>query len=149
MQPLCRLHSSLFTNKRPDLSAAVAALDNLASLGARQARSVRTLVAKRAIESIEDVDDSVFDFVVDTLEQTLNNSEQSAASNDRVGLALWRRSPSRFVEAIRAGGVVGRVSEDALAVIPANDLVAGLRDYPQASEQIATVRADLLKRADF
>jgi hypothetical protein len=149
MLPLCRLHLSLFTSERPDLSGAVDALESLALLGTQQARSVRLLVAKRAIERIEEVDDVVFDFVVNTLEQTVSASDQSADLHDRVGLALWRRSPSRFVEAIRVGGAVGRLSEGALSIIPANELVVGLRDYPQASEKISALRTDLLKRADF
>lgn len=149
MLPLCRLHSSLFTKDHPDLTVAVDALDSLASLGTRQARSVRTLVAKQAIESIDEVDDTVFDFVVNAMEQGVSTSDQAVAASDRVGLALWRRSPSRFIEAIHADGVVGRVSKDALKTIAAPELVTGLRDNPQLAEHIATVRADLLERIDF
>lgn len=149
MLSLCRLHSSLFTKDHPDLKVAVDALDTLSSLGTRQARSVRMLVVKRAIESIDDVDDTVFDFVVNTLEQGASPNDQSTATIDRVGLALWRRSPTRFVEAIDAGGVVGDASAGALATIAAPELVIGLRDNPQLSKQIAMVRTDLLECADF
>lgn len=149
MLPLCRLHSSLFTKDHPDLKVAVDALDSLSSLGTRQARSVRTLVAKRAIDSIDVVDDTVFDFVVNTLEQGVNTSDQPVTASDRVGLALWRRSPRRFVEAMRAGGVIGRISEDALTAISVPELVAGLRSDPQLSEHIAAARSDLLESVEF
>jgi len=148
MLPLCLLHSSLFTKLDPDLPAAVHILGSLDSLGKRQARSVRALIARRAMEDIDDIDDAVFDFVVETLEQGARLKEHSVVS-ERLGMALWRRSPVRFIDAIDAGGIVGQASANALATIAAPELVKGLRNNPSLAERIVYVRPDLLERADF
>lgn len=148
MLPLCRLYSSLFTSERPNLPAAVNALGSLDSFGTRQARSVRTLIAGKAIEQVNDIDDAVFDFVVETLERGTQANSQPFASA-RIGMALWHRSPTRFVEAIAAGGVVGKASADALDAIAAPDLVRGLRDNPQLADCIVSARPEMLEREDF
>lgn len=148
MLPLCQLYSSLFAKDHPNLPRAIEALGSLDSFGTRQARSVRTLIARRAIENVDDVDDAVFDFVVETLEQGARPGDQPIAS-DRIGEALWRRSPIRFLDAIDAGGIVGRSSADALATIAAPALVIGLQDNPPLAERIVHARPDLLQRADF
>lgn len=148
MLPLCLLHASLITKDHPDFSAAVEALSRLDSTGMPQARSVRMLIARMAIENVEDVDDRVFDFVVDTLERGARESDQPIAT-DRLGAALWRRSPIRFLGAIDADGIVGRASANALKKLDAADLVIGLRDNPHLVERIVRARPDLLQRVDF
>lgn len=148
MLPLCRLHASLFSDGRPDLRSAVAALGALDALGTRQARSVRTLIARRAIDEVDDVDDEVFDFVVETLELGQRPNEQPVVA-DRLGVALWRRSPTRFVEAINAGGVIGEASVNALPMLSGPELVSGLRDNPTLAHLIVPARPELLERSDF
>ena len=148
MLPLCSMYSSLFSVSHPDLSAAVAALGNLDSFGERQARSVRALVARRAVEEIDELDDAVFDFVLDTLNHGESSKDQVAAV-ERIGLALWRRSPIRFFETVEAGGLVGRALSDALSVIPAKALVQGLQMSPALVDRVAEARPDLLNRVDF
>ena len=148
MLPLCRLHLSLLINGRPDLRSAVVALGALDELGTRQARSVRTLIARAAIDEVDEVDDEVFDFVMETLELGQRPNEQPVVA-DRLGVALWRRSPSRFVEAINAGGVIGEASVKALRMLSGPELVSGLRDYPSLARSIVQARPELLERSDF
>ena len=148
MLPLCRLHSSLFSDGRPDLRAAVVSLGELDALGTRQARSVRALIARRGIDEVDAVDDEVFDFIVNTLEQGLRPNEQPLAV-DRLGVALWRRSPNRFREAVESGGVIGEASLKALPLLSGTELVDGLRHYPALAAWIAPARPDLLERADL
>lgn len=148
MLPLCRLHASLFSGGGADLSAAVAALGALDSLGRRQARSVRMLIARSAIDKVDDVDDDVFDFVVDTLELGLRPNEEPAAA-DRIGAALWRRSPMRFQEAINTGGAIGAASFHALPSLSTDDLLSGVRDHPSLAPWIGRARPELLERSDF
>ena len=126
----------------------VAALGVLDALGTRQARSVRTLIARRAIDEVDDVDDEVFDFVVETLELGQRPNEQPVVA-DRLGVALWRRSPTRFVEAINAGGVIGEASVNALSMLSGAELVSGLRDNPTLARSIVPARPELLERSDF
>lgn len=148
MIPLCRLYSSLFEGHAPDLPAAVAAFATLDGKGRRQARSLRTLVARKAIETIGTVDDNVFDFLVDTL-------EQDAASKDHIGLrlgsqfgaALWQRSPVWFVRAMSEEGAMGRAVSEALQSIRSDDLVEGLRHDARLAPPIVARRPDLLENA--
>jgi len=148
MLPLCSMYSSLFSRPHPDLSAAVAALGTLDSFGEQQARSVRMLVARKAVEEFDKLDDAVFDFVLDTLSRG-EGSKDHVAAIERIGEPLWRRSPLRFFETIDAGGLIGQASRDALSVIPANALVQGLGTSPGLVARVAKARPELLERADF
>lgn len=148
MLPLCLLYSALFAKNHPNIPAAVHALSRLDSFGTRQARSVRTLIARKALEDVDDLDEAVFSFVLDTLEQVARPEDQHMAT-DRVGAALWRRSPLHFMDAIDAGGIIGRACTEALDTIAALDLVTGLQDHPSLAERIAQARPDLLLNASF
>lgn len=148
MLPLCLLYSSLFMKSHPDLVAAIDALGKLDSFGSRQARALRTMIARNAIENVDNLDDAVFDFVMDTLEQSSPSSDQLILA-ERVAKALWHRSPVRFFDAIDADGVVGRASVNALASIAAPDLVVGLLGSPVFAERVVGARPEVLQRADF
>lgn len=148
MLPLCRLHASLFGVERPDLSGAVASLATLDSLGTRQARSVRLLIARRAIQEVDDLDNEVFDFVMDTVGMGVRSNEKPIDA-DRLGRALWRRSPARFITSIDVGGVIGQASANSLPIISTAELVIGLRTDPSLAERIARIRPDVLECAEF
>lgn len=148
MLPLCKLHSALFAGGQPDLPAAVSAVADLDALGTKQARSVRTLIAREALEQVERLDDEVFDFVIDTLEQGTRPNEKSIAPA-RVGPALWRRSPVRFFGYIDSGGVVGSAAGEALSLIPADELVDGLKSEPGLARRVVSSRPELMERVDF
>jgi len=148
MLPLCRLYSSLFSQNPPDLLAAVTSLRELDALGTRQARSVRSIVARNAIDQVDVIEDEVFDFVVDTLEQGLRPNEKPIVV-DRLGVALWRRSPTRFRQAIETGGVIGEASLKALPLLSGTEIIDGLRHHPALAAWIASARPDLLENADF
>lgn len=145
MLPLCRMYSSVFAGGRPDLLSAVSALVSLDAFGPRQARSVRALVARRAVE---EVDDAVFEFVVDSPEQTRGQADP-ATSADRITMTLWRRSPDRFFDALDAGGVIGRGAAEALSTISTNELVTGLTSAPHLADRVAKRRPDVLSRTEY
>lgn len=146
MLPLCRLYSSLFESHVPDLPAAVTAFATLDGEGRRQARSLRTLVARQAIEMIDTVDEDVFEFLLETI-------EQGTASNDQIGLgsrfgsALWQRSPARFVRTMSEEGAMGQAVSESLQSIHSNDLVEGLRHNTLLAPSIVARRPDLLENA--
>jgi len=148
MLPLCRMYLSLFANVRPDLRSAVSALATLDALGSRQARSLRTLVARKAVEEVDNLDDAVFDFVVDSLEQTAGQADAAIAA-DRVAMSLWRRSPDRFFDALDAGGVIGEGATEALSAISTEELVKGLVSAPHLANRVAKCRPDVLSRTKF
>jgi len=148
MLPLCRMYSSLFASSRPDLRSAVSALATLDAFGSRQARSLRTLVARRAVEEVDDLDDTVFDFVVGSIEQTAGKADPAIAA-DRIAMTLWRRSPDRFFDALDAGGVIGGGATEALSAISAEELVKGLMSAPHLADRVAKRRPDIMSRTEF
>ncbi|MFC5736036.1 hypothetical protein ACFPTV_00260 [Sinirhodobacter huangdaonensis] len=148
MLPFCRMYSSLFSGGRPDLRAAVSALASLDPFGSRQARSVRALVARRAVEEVEDLDDAVFDFVVESLEQTGGQADP-AISAERIAMTLWRRSPDRFFDALSSGGAIGQGASEALLALSADELVRGLTAAPHLTHRVAARRPDVMSRAEF
>lgn len=148
MLPLCKLHSSLFSNGQPDLHASVVALASLDVLGPNQARSIRPVIAQKALQNIDSVDEYVFDYVVQTFEQGLHLNEQPVLV-ERLGSALWRRSPPRFLAAIESGGIIGEASFRALPLIPEIEIIDGLRTHPKLGSWIASLRPSLLESSDF
>jgi hypothetical protein len=147
MVPLCRLHASLFSGGAPDLAAAVGALGALDDLGKSQARSVRSMVVRRAIDEIDDLGDDVFDFVLDSVQD--GAALNPVPGSERLGASLWRRSPIRFFDTIDAGGTFGERLTDVLRSLPAGDLIRGLEVGPEFASRVVAVRPDLMEHADF
>jgi hypothetical protein len=147
MLPLCRLHASLFLTQPPELSGAVAALADLDELGSRQARSVRVLVARQAVEALDEVDDTVFDFLIETLEQA-GLSETPTLGPTLVD-ALWRRWPSRFISELNQGGPLGQICAEVLAAMPVGQILTGLRRAPELVNPVVRARPDLLEDTTF
>lgn len=148
MLPLCRMYSALFAEDRPDLSSAVSALATLDAFGSRQARSVRMLLARRAVEEVDEFDDVLLEFVVDFLEQTAGQGDPAIAA-DRIAMKLWHQSPDRFFDALDAGGVIGRGAMEALSAIATDELVKGLTSAPHLVARVAKHRPDILSRTEF
>lgn len=144
MLPLCRLHSALFSGDRPDLIAAIDALDGL---GKSQARSVRSMVVKYAIEEIDQLDEKVFDFVVEAMKEGAVSRDAHVSVN--AFTSLWRRSPSRFFTIIDAKVDLTEQLMDLLLSMTAEDLILGLESNPELSSRVASVRPDLMESADF
>lgn len=147
MVPLVKLYDAIFDGV-PDLSGAVAAFEALDGLGRRQARSLRLIVARQAMERIEKVDDDVFEFLVDAFEHDYGASDETGLGA-RFGMALWRRAPVRFVAALSDSGPVGQAANEALMRIDGNELVARLESNATAADRIARLRPDLLSKQAF
>ncbi|WP_338768944.1 hypothetical protein [Massilia sp. METH4] len=148
MRPLCELYSSLLGSHPPDLTSAVSALAALNGDGRRQARSVRTLVARQALKAAGQIEDEVFEFLLETLERSSDPAEQ-AEIGDRVGIELWRRSPRRFYSALVSEGPLGGVTSHALAEMQSDQIVAGLQTNGQIASAIAERRPDVLMHPAF
>lgn len=148
MLPLCQLHSSLLQRHPPDLTSAVLALEALDEDGRKQARSVRTLVARQALKSPRQVDDPVFEFLLETLEQS-TDSIAGVEMGDKLGIELWRRSPDRFYAALFSEGVLERLTSHALTEMAAEQVVSGLQFSPHLATDIARRRPDILTSAAF
>lgn len=148
MLPLCELYTSLLASHPPDLSSAVDALAALDSNGRRQARSVRTLVARQALKVADQIDDAVFEFLLDTLEQASDSAER-VDLGDQLGFALWRRSPRRLHSALLAGGLLGNAAARAVEEMQPDQIVAGLQANGDIAADIAERRPDLLVQSGF
>lgn len=148
MLPLCELHLSLLGSHPPDLPAAVSALAALDGDGRRQARSVRTLVARQAMKASSQIEDVVFEFLLDSLERSSDPLEQAEVS-DKLGIELWLRSPHRFHSALTSKGLLGDVASHALAAMHSEQIVAGLQTNGDLAFDIALRRPDILVQAAF
>ncbi|MDY1032141.1 hypothetical protein [Stenotrophomonas sp. CFBP8980] len=144
MVPLCHLHTALFSGGQPDLAAAIGALE---SLGKSQARSVRLIVVKHAIEEIDEIDDEVFGFVIEALGDGAVSGWFPPSQHSFV--SLWRKSPTRFFTIIDLGGDFGGHLMDVLRSMPLQFIVQGAGVSPELSSRVVTVRPDLLESADF
>lgn len=147
MIPLVTIYDAMFDGA-PDLSGAVAAFEALDGFGRRQARSLRLIVARQAIERVEEVDDDVFEFLVDALGKDFGASDETDLGA-RFGTALWRRSPIRFVAALSDPGPVGQAANEAVKNIDAYELVAGFGSNAEAANAVARRRPDVLSKQAF
>lgn len=147
MAPLCRLYTALFVPPSIDLPGAVSALTALDSSGARSARNVRTIVANRAIEQIGDVDDTVFDFVLQTFDH--DTVSDSGVAGDSFSRALWLRAPERFLSMMSSEGPMARACRLAIEQMPLSQIVPAIEDNPSVAETVVSLRPDLLQRTDF
>jgi len=146
MRPLCELYMSLLVSHPPDLASAVSALAALDGDGRPQARSLRTLVTRQAMQAAGQIEDVVFEFLLETLKRSSDPAEQ-AEIGDRLGVELWRRSPHRFHAALISEGVLGDVASHALAEMQLEQIVSGLQTSGQIASDIAERRPDILKQA--
>lgn len=148
MLPLCELYLSLLVSHPPDLTSSVSALAALDGDGRRQARPIRTLVARQAMKSAGQIEDVVFDFLLDTIEQSSDPVEQTEMG-DKLGIELWRRSPHRFHSALMSEGLLGSVASHALAGMQTEQIVSGLKGNSDIASDIVKQRPDILKHATF
>jgi len=147
MVPLVTLYDAIFDGP-PDLPSAVRAFDALDGLGRRQARSLRLIVARQAMDRVDDVDDDVFEFLIDALEQDFSHGNE-AGLGAKFGVALWRRSPVRFVSALADPGPVGMAANEAVQRIDVDELVTRLGSNADAADMIARRRADVMLTPAF
>ena len=149
MLPLCELHVSLLESHPPDLASAVTALAALDGEGRRQARPVRSLVARQAMKvPAGQIDDVVFEFLLETLAQSSDREEQAEIS-DKLGIELWRRSPHRFHSELASAGPLSDAAAHALAKMESEQIVLGLQNNGDIAVDIAKRRPDILMHAAF
>jgi GTPase-associated protein 1, N-terminal domain type 1 len=148
MLPLCHLYSSLFAQRTPDLVGAVTALANLDGNGRPQARSVRSLLFRQALRSFDGLDDTVFEFLLSTLESSSALGDEIGAA-DQFGIALWRRSPDRFYHALVEGGPLGELASYAVKEMPQQEIIDGLRTHASLIPPIIEQRPDILLESEF
>ena len=148
MVPLCELYVSLFDADIPDLSRAISALDRLGDKGRPQARSVRSLVTRHAVEHVASVEDDVFEFLLNTIEED-SKAGHKQDLDDRFGVAVWLRSPVRFIESIEDGGAIGSSASAALKNLGTAQILNGLAKAPEITPAVISHRPELLESAEF
>jgi hypothetical protein len=148
MLPLCALHMSLLGSHPPNLASAVSALATLDGDGRQQARSVRALVARHAMNSAGQIEDVVFDFLLDSLERSNDPGEQ-AELGDKLYVELWRRSPHRFHSVLTSEGMLSNVASHALAELQSEQIVSGLQSNSDIALDIVERRPDILMQPAF
>lgn len=148
MLPLCELHQSLLESNPPDLSSAVSALAGLDSGGRKQARSIRALVTQQAMKAADQIEDVVFEFLLETLEQLSDPAEQAEMSN-KLGIELWRRSPHRFYSELISEGAITDIASAALVEMKSEQIISGLESNSDIAIDIARRRPDIMLLTAF
>lgn len=144
MVPLCALHMALFSGDPPDLVTAIGALE---SLGKSQARSVRLIVVKHAIERIAEIEDEVFDFVIEAIKDGVVSDW--ILPSQRNFVSLWRKAPTRFFDIIDLADDFGEQLVHVLRYMPLQFVLQGVGISPEISSRVVSVRPDLMESADF
>lgn len=148
MLPLCELHRSLLETQPPDLTSAVLALVTLDRGGRAQARAIRSLVTRQAMKSPGRVENVVFEFLLNAVEQLSDPLEQVDMGN-KLGVELWRRSPHRFHAALCSEGPLANIATHALSEIKSDLLVSGLKANTDILTDIVRRRPDIMKLPAF
>lgn len=148
MLPLCELHRSLLESHPPDLGSAVSALAALDNGGKKQARSIRTLVTRQAMKAPDRIDDRVFEFLLETLEQLDDPLDQAELGN-KLGIELWRRSPHRFYSALISKGALVNIASRALEEMTSEQIVSGLESNTDIAIDMAERRPDIMMLTAF
>lgn len=148
MLPLCKLYTSLLESHPPDLVSAVAAFAALDGVGRQQARSVRSLLAQQAMKAPDQLEDVVFEFLLETLALSSDSAEQTEMKQ-KLGVEMWRRSPHRFHSALVSMGPLSDVALHALAKMESGQIVSGLQGNGDIAVDIAERRPDILVHTDF
>ena len=148
MLPLCKLHESLLERNPPDLASAVSALEALDSGGRRQARAIRMLITRQAIKVPGRMDDAVFEFLLNMMEQ-MSDPIEHAEIGRKIGIELWRRSPHRFHDALISEGALSNIASRAIVEMNLEQIISGLESNAEIANDISERRPDIMMLSAF
>lgn len=146
-RPLCRLHRAVETSSQ-DPGAIHEAITILqGELGAKQARSARSIVAKSALETVDTLDEMSFDFLWTNL--NLVESDVLDAFAARLGRSAWHRDPQRLVQLLNSDIAEKVVLDRVFALLEIDELIAGLKVSPQLFGIALARRPELVREPNF
>ncbi|MDH1555686.1 hypothetical protein N5E86_14645 [Stutzerimonas stutzeri] len=140
---LCRLYraTKAFSYNPEAINEAIVLLQG--ELGAKHARAARTVVAQAAVNSIDTLDDSSFNFLWSNLQ--LIEPDMLAASAANIGRAIWYRDPQRLVDLLsREAYSDNHISDQLFSGLETESLLAGLQKAPHLIEFVLAKRPDLI-----
>jgi GTPase-associated protein 1, N-terminal domain type 1 len=143
--PLCRLHWLIkeFAARPGAVDEAVALIEDI--FPAESASTLRTLVTSAAIKHADAIGKRALAFAIDQLE--FRKEPEFEQNAHRLVAALWQRDPEAVEKLIfEKGSVLGK---SALASLPVEDILAGLRLKPNIASLIIERRPDLLAEPAF
>jgi len=146
--PLCELHRlMLHLQTDPEaIKAAIAFIDG--PLGRVGARAVRAAIAGAIASHVEDMGALQLDFATRHLDLVPDGSREAIIS--RVGERLWLEDPFRLVELLGSpDGPHRQLAERAIATLPTDRLLDGLRRQPSLINQLISQRPSLLTEPDL
>jgi hypothetical protein len=146
MLPLIRLFVAMQpgTVGQADFAAAFEVLNEL---GPSQARGARAFVFEQALDQVENQNDQVFKFILESV--TASEKELSEPLAERLGRALWSRNPAALAEALAAGGVLADTVDRSIGSLDRKELLEGLAIFPSAATAIVKRRPDLMTESSL
>lgn len=148
---LCRLYraAQAFSHSTEAIQDAITLLQQ-GDLSTKHGKAARSMVAHAAIKSIDTLDDSSLDFLLDNLK--LLEPDVLSASAHAVGRTIWKRYPQRLDEfALEHSDSTNYLSllSELLSDLDAANLLEGLRQAPQLVDIVLTLRPELLDEKEF
>ena len=146
-RPLCELHRIMarFRKSPVVLHDAIAVLQD--TLGDKRAKTAWKTVVKAALEQVEDLDASSFEFLWNNLNMLDPKTLISGA--ERLGRLAWRRDPSMLFLLLDDEGPCKVVLDRTLASLEASELVAGISQSPILRPEILASRPDIVGQVSF
>ncbi|UHQ19022.1 hypothetical protein LVB87_12640 [Lysobacter sp. KIS68-7] len=143
---LCQLHVTMHSFSSDP--AAFGRAYNLiqSSLGA-EAGTARSLVAKAAIERVDQVDDQTFEILWSGLHSIDETDLADAAT--RLGRAAWRREPQLLANIRHDERLVRLVVAPTLATLATEELLEGVWRVPDLLPQVLSIRPELASEPEF
>ena len=146
-RPLCRLHRLVeaFRSRPEAVGEAIALLQD--ELGSAQARAARGIVASAAISQADEFNDATLDFLLPHLE--LVETDVLAKNAERVGRAVWSRTPARLIPLLKGGDTLRVVPQRTFEALSLSELAEGLRRVPALAQTALTYRPELVTEPMF
>lgn len=144
---LCQLHVLIqgFGADPGAIGKAISLLED--ELVTVQARAARGFVATAALEQLEQLDNSVLDFLVRHLE--LAEPDAVARHAAPLGAEIWRRTPDRLSKMLEGNDLERSISEGGFEALSVDELVGGVIRVPSLSTVALRHRPELIARPEF
>lgn len=145
--PLCRLHHLMTqtADRENSVEEAVALLDS--SFDVASANSLRTMFVTTIARHPAVIGERALSFVLNHLDLLpANDLQQSGAA---LGRSLWAQEPEALVKLLHSPPPRQLIAERALAELPVDNLIQGLRRSPQSIPAVLARRPELTEERDL
>ena len=141
-RPICRLHRAISScyKTQSSIHKAISVLQEEFGMG--EARLARKTVVNKALDQLEKLDESGFEFLWSNLGSADPDILRDRAA--RLGELVWKRDPRMLLSILNEGEPINCVLERAMVGLDASDLVTGLAHAPGLLKTALAHRPELV-----